>query len=248
MMTAKTLIRVVLLVAILATTVPAQDQTYVSLKGEFHITYPQEWAQVDYWLVDAFLRSSDTARIAFDYDAVFAVKDAPQFFSREYLILSVDTVGELREWQIDSVLIDLVGTFGNRVRHQDLAEFLSDPELEVPCYDTLMQTVAIISDIVDEQQVMKKNLLLMKFYERGIATFYCYAPDSIFQESQIRFLQIVASFSTENIENAFPREQVRIADLEDNEDEGKKSNTIFLFAGVAVVLILLALLRRRRKA
>ena len=58
----------------------------------------------------------------------------------------------------------------------------------------------------------------------------------------------MASFSTENIENAFPREQVRIADLEDIEDEGKKSNTIFLFAGVAVVLILLALLRRRRKA
>ncbi len=247
-MPAKTLLGIVLLLLGLAVTAPAQDQTYVSLKGEFYITYPQEWAQVDYWLVDAFLRSSDTGRMAFDYDAVFAVKDAPQFFSREYLILSVDTVGQLQEWQIDSVLIDLVRSFGKRVRYQDLAEFLSDPELQLPCYDTLTQTVAIISDIVDERQVMKKNLLLMKFYKKGIATFYCYAPDSIFQESRLRFQQIVASFSTENIENAFPREQVRVADLKDVEIGGKKRYTIYLYIGVAVILLLLVVIRRRRKA
>lgn len=243
----KTIMWMLLLTIVAAASGTAETQTYVSLKGGFYITYPDDWAQVDYWLVDAYLLRNRMDTAVLDYEAAFAFKDAPHFFSGNYLILTVDTVGELKDWEIDSVLIELVRSFGRRVRHSPTADFLANLEPNLPNYDTLAKTVTILNE-TSEQQVLKKSLLMMKFYERGIATFYFYSPDSLFETSKSLFEQIVASLSTENVEDALPKEQLKVADLEDaegvHEDENKKSKKIYLYIGAALVLLIVVLIRR----
>jgi len=241
----KTIIWLLLLI-IVAASGAAETQTYVSLKGGFYITYPDDWAQVDYWLVDAYLLRNKMDTAVLDYEAAFAFKDAPHFFSGDYLILTVDTVRELKDWQIDSVLIELVRSFGKRVRHSPTADYLANLEPNLPNYDTLTKTVTILNE-TSEQQVLKKSLLMMKFYERGVATFYFYSPDSLFETSKYLFEKIVASLSTENIEDALPKEQLKVADLEDaegvGEDDNKKSKRIYLYIGAALVLLIVVLIR-----
>ena len=243
----KTIIWLLLLTIVLAASGAAETQTYVSLRGGFYIAYPDDWAQVDYWLVDAYLLRNKVDTPILDYEAAFAFKDAPYFFSGDYLILTVDTVGELEEWQIDSVLIELVRSFGRRVRHSPTADFLANLEPNLPNYDTLTKTVTILNE-TSEQQVLKKSLLMMKFYERGVATFYFYSPDSLFETSKSLFEQIAASLSTENVEDALPKEQLKVADLEDaegvNGDDNKKSKNIYLYIGAALVLLIVILIRR----
>ena len=236
-----------LLTALLVTMAGAEQQ-YVSLNGGFYITYPDEWAQVDYWLVDNYLLRSDTVdSTMFAYEAVFAQKDVPHFFSGEYLILTIDTVGKLKDWQIDSILIELVTAIEERVVYNRISDFLANPKLNVPSYDTLTQTVALLDEIPG--QVMKKSLSVMKFYDKGIATFYFYAPDSVFESSKVRFEQIVASFSTD-IETVLSKEKLKVADLEEStqqkDADGKsgKSKKTYLYIGVALVLVLLVIIRR----
>jgi hypothetical protein len=239
-------ITIMLLVAALVTTAGAEQQ-FVSWNGGFYIMYPDEWAQVDYWLFDSYLLESDTLDSSmFAYEAVFAQRDVPHFFSGEYLILSIDTVGQLKDWQIDSVLIDLVESVGEVARYNPISEFLAHPQLGVPSYDTANQTVAILTDIPGT--TVKKNLTVMKFYNKGIATFYFYAPDSVFDASKQRFEQILTSFSTD-IESALPKESLKVADLKETDgqkgDAGKggESKKTYLFYAVAILLILVVVIR-----
>ena len=245
-----TTIRALLLAAVLAASSAADTQTYVSLRGGFYITYPDDWAQVDYWLVDAHLRRNMTDEAILDYDAAFAMKDAPYFYSGDYLILTVDTLGELSDKQIDSVLNELSRSFGAEVSYDPVADFLTDLPSNTLGYDPETRTVTILNEITEQQQLLKKNLLMMKFYNRGIATFYFYSPDSLFETSKSLFEQIVASFSTENVEEALPKEHLKVADLEDAEgvygDESKKSKKVYLYIGAALVLLIVVLIRRLR--
>ncbi|MFQ6009485.1 MAG: hypothetical protein ACE5K8_11110 [Candidatus Zixiibacteriota bacterium] len=242
----KTTCSAILLTLILATAA-SSEQHYVSLKGNFYISYPDDWAQVDYWLVDEYLlRTADTLDSAlFAYEAVLAQKDVPHFFSGEYLILTVDTVGKLKDWQIDSILIDLVGTIEEPVRYRTLSDFLADPKVNIPIYDTLAQMVALLDEIPGE--VVRKSLSVMRFYDKGIATFYFYAPDTVFESSKLRFAQILASFSTD-VETALPKEKLKVADLKETaqQKDGKSTKT-YLFYGVALVLILLIVIRRLKR-
>lgn len=237
-----------MLLAAALTTTGAAEQHYVSLKGNFHITYPDEWAQVDYRLVDAYLLRNKAGGPILDYDAAFAMKDTRHFFSSDYLILTVDTVGELSEEQIDSVLDKLSRGFGEEVKYYPVADFLTNLKSNTPSYDAGTRTVTILNEITQAQQAFKKNLLMMKFYEKGIATFYFYSPDSLFETSKSLFEQIVASLSTENIEDVLPKEQLKVADLKDgggvSREESKKSKKIYLYIGVALVLLIVIVIRR----
>ncbi len=236
-----------ILLALMFATAASSDQSYVSLNGNFCISYPEEWAQVDYWLVDEYLlRTADTLDSSlFAYEAVFAQKDVPHFFSGEYLILTVDTVGKLKDWQIDSILIDLVSEIEEPVRYRTISDFLADPKLNIPIYDTLAQMVALLDEIPGE--VVKKSLFVMKFYDKGIATFYFYAPESVFESSKSRFEQILASFSTD-VETAMPKETLKVADLKKtSQQEDGESTKTYLFYAVAIVLILLIILRRLKR-
>ncbi len=245
---------IILGLLVLLVVVPASvgaSQTYVSFKGNFYISYPDDWAQVNYELVDAFLLRNKAGKTILDYDAAFAVKDAPQFFSKAYLILTVDTVGAFTQKQVDSVLKKLSREFGEDVKYYPVADFLTDIKTNTPSYNKQTNTISILSDIIEQGKVIKKHLLVMKFYEKGIANFYFYSPVSTFEENKKVFEQIVSSFSTENVEAALPKETVKVADIEipdaSGQNERQARKKIYLYLGVALLLVILIVLRRHFK-
>lgn len=189
-------------------------QTYVSLNGGFYIEYPDDWYQVDYLTFEAYLVEMGAEVSSFDYEAVFA-QDRPGMFDQHaYLILAVDTIGALTEQQRDSVLQDMNTMFDEDIQYAPSGASIAALKTGEPVYDRETQTVSVLNDIVDAGRVVKKNVYIMKFYDRGIANFFFYAPDSIYAEVQPVFQDIASSFSTENVREKLKEEKVRLADAD----------------------------------
>ena len=111
----------------------------------------------------------------------------------------------------------------------------------------------MLSEVIQEDGSIVKNLLLMQFYDGGIASFYFYSPDSLFNQSKDSFLDIVTSFSTEALKDTANIQPVEVADLDDNltggvsGDETDGSRTILWISMVVMVLILIVARSRKRK-
>ncbi len=228
-------------------------ENYVSWTGNFYISLPDDWEQIDYQTVDVFLISNQAGLDVLDYDAAFAPSSSIPFFAGNYMILTVDTVGELTRTQIDSVLNLMSKTFGRDVKYYPVADFLSDLKSNAPSYDADKKLITVVSDIVQKEQVTKKLMYMTKFYERGLATFYFYSPDSLFDQSKDIFKDIVQSFSTEDIEAAAGHQEVRVADLdsketaEDKEDEDSLPIVTYLAPIVLIMIIIIAARKKRGK-
>ncbi len=224
---------------------------YVSWAGGFYISLPDDWEQIDYQTVDIFLISNQAGSDVLDYDAAFAPSSSTLFFTGNYMILTVDTVGELSQTQIDSVLKQMRKTFGRDIKYYPVADFLSDLKSNAPSYDANEKLVTVVSDIVQKEQVTKKLMHMTKFYERGLATFYFYSPDSLFDQSKHIFKDIVQSFSTEDIEAAAGHQEVRVADIdaeETTEDKGDEdSRPIVLYIVPISILIVIIIIAARKK-
>lgn len=226
---------------------------YVSWAGGFHIVIPDGWEQVDYQTVDAFLISNQAGRDVLNYDAVFAPSVSAPFFVGNYLIVTVDTVGQLSKSQIDSVLGVMGATFGQDVKYFPVADFLADMKSNTPNYDSEQKLATVVNDIVHRDQVTKKMMLMTKFYEKGLATFYFYSPDSLFEQSKHVVSEIVQSFSTVNLDAAAGKSDLRIADVEvggDSADDGDGSiwpSSWVPFMGIIIILIAV-IARKRREA
>lgn len=237
------------LLTVMATTVLAS--TYVSHMGQFYITYPDDWEQIDYNTVDLFLTRSGAEQQMYDYDAVLAPSTSSPFFAGDYLILTVEKTGELSDEQIDSILADYANTFQKGIVNLTTDEFPADVDSDAPVYDPAKKVITVLNDIYQGQQVIKKNLIMVKFYEHGIASFYFYSPDSLFQASKATFENIFASFSSENLDAAIPPEEVKVADIEtDAEGRMKQSRSnIYLYLAFAVLicLVLFGVFVRLRK-
>lgn len=230
-------------------------RNYVSLNGGFYISYPDDWIQIDYNTVDVYLTINDAGNPIFDYEAVFAPGDSRPFISGRYLILTIDTVGELDNVEIDSVLAEMELTFGKGIKYYPVGDMQSDLKSRAPEYDSDLKIVSVVSDIVLRGEIQKKLLMMTKFYNKGIALFYFYSPDSLFERSRSRFEEIVLSFSTEDITSAFPAEKVSLADIDVAETSGneKEGSSLLPFgvpfiALIVVLVIVVARRRRRRKA
>jgi hypothetical protein len=228
-----------LAILVLIMTVPAINaRTYVSLNGKFYIEYPDDWEQIDYLTVDIFLANRSAEKEMFEYDAVLAPSASSPFFEGDYLIVTLELTGELSQKQIDSIFRDMSDQSG--IVHVESDDFLKDLKADIPSYNKASKTIALLNDIYQGQEVHKKNLVMMKFYQEGIATFYFYSNDSVFETSKNIFKDIVASFSTENIEAALPKEDLKVADLKTDEAGNlntDKSNTI-LYLSIAVFVLL----------
>jgi hypothetical protein len=228
-------------------------ENYVSWAGGFYISMPDDWEQIDYQTVDVFLISNQAGRDVLDYDAVFAPSSSIPFFTGNYLILTLDTVGELTRTQIDSVLNHMSKTFGRDVKYYPVADFLSDMKSNAPNYDADTRLITVLSDIVAQGKVTKKLMHMTKFYERGLATFYFYSPDSLFDQSKHLFKDIVQSFSTEDIEAAAGHQEVRVADIdseeatEDNGDEDSLPIVTYIAPIVVIMIIIFAARKKRGK-
>lgn len=214
----------------------AQAAPYVSLRGQFSVEFPEEWAQVDYLTVDYFLQAMRVDSNAYNYDAVFATNKPGQFHDNEYVIITVEPVGELSRRQQDSVAAELSGVN--------------------PKWDRAAGLVTVAND---DPTSPKSTFFALKFYNKGIAQFYFFTPDSTFARYRPVFENILASFSTENIDAKLPREQVKLADpgkVKDAVGSGSgdtSSSRRFLpfgvtGGGVVIIIILLMVARRKRRA
>lgn len=235
-------------VAILCIYMSSQAGIYVSYKGHFTITYPDNWEQIDYNTADLYLSSINAGNSALDYEAVFApIGASPYFFSGAYLILNVDTLDGLTETLEDSIVREFTGSFGKNAKYFPVGDFLSNLKANAPTYDTARKILTVLNDVVLRDEITK-NLIVRRLCEQSIATFYFYAPDSLFEQSTEIFHSIVESFSTDNIESALPRETVTVSDLDDNDEEhGNSGRRVALWVTLGVVLLAVIRRKRRRK-
>ncbi len=232
-----------LVLAVILTTAVLAD-TFISYNGKFNITYPETWEQVDYQTADYYIRQASGG---LDYEAVFAAKDSPSVFEGVYVILTVDTSGALDQPQIDSAIGVIMETFGRSLKEMPLASFATDLTETTVGYDPDNQFLAVLSDVTEEGAAPRKNILVQKFYDGGMANFYFYAPDSLLQGGLASFSEMLASFSTGTVRT--DTEPVKVADVESRQSSGSSSNVI-MYSGLVVILLCIVLVRvrqRRRK-
>lgn len=246
------------LLAVLAGAAAVHAEPYVSLKGDFYFELPEGWAQVDHRVVDYHLRMNQAGRTTLDYEAAFAPTDQAPFYAGPYFIMTVDTVtGGYTQAQIDSVLGDMATKFGRKVRYFPVANLLADMKSNAPSYDRDSKTITVINDIVEQEQLLKKHLLVMKFFDRGKATFYFYAPDSLFGRAQPIFNQVLESFHAGDAESMLPKENLRVADIDVAEDEssgrenggGASMNWLLPVIGfwVIAIIAIVAVVRKKKR-
>ena len=248
----KTVLIVIASLMLLMSSVMSQEmKRYISLAGEFYFEYPDSWEQIDSRVVDAFLKQSGAGRTTLQYDAAFCPAGSFPFYSGPYFILTVDTLGQLSQKEIDSVLQILQESYGKGVKYFPVADFTADMKSNTPVYDKEQKVVTIRSDIYDQNKFLKKHLLIMKFYEKGIASFYFYAPDSLFQTSSNVLHGILNTFTYGDIDKVLPRETLQVADLKDigkKDTSSKVSRTIPYAVLVVIILIVVLRMKRRRKS
>ncbi len=238
------------LLALLLLATGVQAKTYVSLNGEFYINHPDEWEQVDFNTVDLFLTRSGVEQSMYDYDAVFAPSASTPFFSGDYLILTVEKVGELTDHGIDSVLEGFSETFKAGITYVPTDNLVADLKSNAPAFDRDNKILTVLNDIYQGQEIVKKNLVMLKFYDQGIATFYFYSPDSLFDDSKQVFEDIVASLGTEDLESMIPREEVKVADIETDAEGNLKSEKplwwLYVIIGIIVLVAIIVYFRLRK--
>jgi len=237
----------VLLVLGAATAVLATN-TYVDLKGNFYFNYPDDWIQVDHRIVDMFLAANKAGRSTLDYDAAFAPVDQMPFYDGAYFILTVDTVaGGYSDRQIDSILAAMSGRYGEKIKYFPVADLLANMKSNQPGYDADRKIITVINDIVEKGQVLKKHLLVEKFFDNGIATFYFYAPVETFDESQKLFNGVLDSFHSGDAESMLPKETLKVADLKTEEGSGGDALKRSLPWAILVVLIIVIVIARKKR-
>lgn len=226
----------------------AWSAPYVSYNGEFSMQYPDNWYQVDYNTVDVFLYRHQVDSMAYKYEAVLAIEDFSPFFAGPYVMLSLDTVGTLSDDQIDSVVVHLAGDFEEKIYHMPTAEFLSEWRPNRPNYDQDSKIASFCTEVPGQGDHVMMNLIMMRFYEKGIASFFFYAPDTLYDAQVTVFQDIVNSISTDNYKQDAPKNEVEIADI-DTDNDSSSAVPIVIWAALGTILIvLIARLRRKKRA
>ncbi len=244
---------VLILVISILSAVTLYSFPYVSLNGKFYIEIPDHWEQVDYVTVDLFLNNTNSGRDAFNYEAVFSKKVNGPFFTTEYLFLKIKKIKNMSQRTIDSVLTDLTDIYVKRVVRKPFDEIFKNISLARPYYDK-QNKVAVIFDILDlPDETRKKNLIINKFVDYGIVSFFFYSPDSSYNDNLNRFIDIYKSYGTDNIEDKLPKENLKVADIDvsdgtdDDTDESESSNYIPYFILLLIIVIVVTRLKKRKK-
>jgi hypothetical protein len=242
---------------ILALLVTASARNFVSYRGGFYIELPEGWDQVDYKSVDLFLSRNQAGATTYDYEGVFSPTSNRPFFNGDYLTLTFDSTSKMDQKTVDSILTDLKSMFGVGIRYEPLGNLGTKLHSREPVYDKEQNLIYVNNDVEQADKSIKKNLLIMKLFDKGVASFYFYAPDSTFEESRYTFLNIVNSFSTENFDSVIPKESVSVANVDDREipepeedsDAGSSRRTIAITAvlGAAVIVIIVAARKKKVK-
>jgi len=189
-----------------------------------------------------------------DYDAVLAPKDDTKpFYEGPYAIITIDTSGEYSQKRIDSVLNELTTMFSEDARYFPLGDYMTDLKANSPSYDRNEKIISVLNTLTQQGDTFKKNLILFKFYDRGLITMYCYAPDSSFDGVLDTFVSMARSISTDDVQAHLPKENLKMADLEHREGYESESNRgswmnflIWMIAALIVVFIVVRMIRRKK--
>ncbi len=230
----------------------AQAKTYGSFGNGFYFTYPDDWQQVPYNTVDDYLSRNNAGNPLYNYDAAFAPDSSDPFFANEYLIIYVDTVGPFSDKQIDSTLEKLSETFGEGIKYFPVGDFLTNVVSNEPNYDKDSKLVSIVNDIKSNDGSVKKNLIMMKFYEKGIAYFYFYAPEKSFETAKTTFEKMINSFGSGDVAKAIPKESVKVADIKMDKSgrpivSGSRIPVLIPILGVVILLVIIVIIVARKK-
>jgi hypothetical protein len=229
----------------------AEAGHYVSLNGRFHVTYPEDWYQVDYRTVDYHLSQGGSKRVIYNYEVALAPKASPQWNAGAYMMLTIDSIPDMTPRQVDSILQNLSASIDRPVNknHPGMTFDAGWRPLEVAYWpDQKVGAVSIEPDVKSGDHT--RTLVVLKFCPVGTANFYFYAPDSAWEASKAAFAGIMASFSTEDIEKALPKETLKVADAsrlkEEPVSKGLPKSAVPISGGLIVVLIAIIVARRRR--
>ena len=220
-------------------------ETYVSFKGGFYFEYPENWIQVDFNTADLFLSRSATDLSSMEYEAVFAHAESSPFFAGEYLILKLDTLEWLYEYKEDSIVEAVEASLGQKLLKKSVWEHLADTNSVNPVYDSENKIIFIQSDLTQGIEIIKRSIFIKKMYDKGVAEFYFFAPLDTFESSKEVFKNIVMSFSTENVNQALPTEELKVAEFDDDTDD---SRTIMIALAAALLIIIAVIFRSKMAA
>lgn len=218
---------------------------FKSFNGGFAIDLPEGWHQVDYRTADYHLKQAEADM---EYEGLFSGGTGATVFGDRYLIITVDTLGVLTDEQVDSVLAAVGEEFNKTVQLYagDAEEaYISEQHIDKVAFDTVNNVAAVVTTLW-EANVKRKNVLALKFYDKGVANFYFYSPDSSYGQGLSEFRGVLASFTTDVTTRATDTQPVKIADL-DQDDGPSVALIIGAVAVIAIVVIVVVASRRRRQ-
>jgi hypothetical protein len=217
---------------------------FVSFKGQFKITFPENWTQVDYRTADLRIGQAGGD---LGYDAAFSCSDDPVAFEGRYFILTVDTAGNLTAQQVDSAISGVATDFGKPVREISSDMFLVNPPIDAVSYCPQLKAAAVVSQLDAGTPLARTSVVLRKFYDRGTADFYLYAPDSVLAEALADLQTILASFTTENLTTSASA-PAKVGDIEEEKPSAVPRNLIVVIVGAILLAAIVIWLLRRKNA
>jgi hypothetical protein len=190
--------------------------TYINWSSEYYVNYPDNWYQVSYGTADFFLTNQNVDPTTYNYDVVLAQSGDPAFFNMPYAFLHSQLVGELSNKEIDSVLNSLSKDYGNEWSSGSLKDVNRNLGMERPIYDRSMKAVAIKSRITSD--VTDKYLIeIRKFFKNGVFILLGYSPIDSLAEAQKVYLQMLNSFSDQNLDAVAPKDSFKVVDVSKRE-------------------------------
>lgn len=204
------ILRACLVVVLALFAVSVMAGVFVDWRGGFHVAYPDDWRVVPYSEVSSFLEEQGLDVISIDYDVVLADKEAQPFQSGAYVFVALHETGALSARQIDSVLKSVA-----EVQFLSISEETLDGSTSLTkdklIFDRNRQAAASYSNI-KTATTDKGYLEIRKFYDKGVALFLCYAPQERFSEVKAVFMNLLETFSTRNLKEMAPKEDLKIVD------------------------------------
>jgi hypothetical protein len=235
--------------ALMAGSISAEP--FVSLNGKFHFVVPADWYRVDYRTVDYYLSLGNNRR-APKYEVALAPKGSNPWNAGAYVMVTVESRPNPTPHLVDSILTGLAESVEKPVNKNAAGPaYEGQWRPDEVSYWPASQVGAVSMEPTAKEDHTRTQIVL-KFYNLGIANFYCYAPDSLWTESQPVFAEILASFSTENLDSVMPKETLKVADaerLKGKPPENHSPNRLPIYIGIGVVIIALIVagLRRARR-
>lgn len=219
---------------------------FVSYNGQFHLTYPETWEQIDYRSVDFFLTQNNADPNLLKYEVVLAPATTRPFYEEPYLLLTFDSTGELIGSSRDSAINAVAAAFGEKADSATSAQVAGKIKADFPLYVTDEHMVLVQTDIHEGRVLTRHSLLAVRFTQAGVANFYFYATDSAWGEALPTFLEIAKSLTEGTTPAGAVKESVKIADIS-TANEKKNNVTRFWPIGSGIVVVIIVILAARRK-